>query len=168
MSKPNLGTIDYHPFPQIPDESVSFTVDEDMTGIVPRDYSKTKESRRNRARARMGAQVFDKLEEQNEQLTFDSIEKLREKRMEEYRKQLAEFEKEEHEKMEQQRKKDLKKKQFDEEAKRIAEMEALWFSESTTPHPSSEQKPLHRWWPSNGGRRRRSFNKLKRRRISHK
>ena len=98
MSKPNLGTIEYHPFPEIPNESVFFTVDEDMSKIVPGKYSKTKESRRDLAKQLMGSEVFDKLEEQNEQLSFDSIEKLREKQKEEFRKQLAEFEKKKHEK----------------------------------------------------------------------
>jgi hypothetical protein len=169
MSKPNLGTIDYHPFTEIPDESVSFTVDEDMLEIVPRDYFKTKESRRNRARTRMGAQVFDKLEQQNEQLRhLPQKSEFVEKQLEKHRKQLDEKEQMEQERKEQQRKKDLKKKQFTEEAKRIAEMEKLWFSESTTPHPSSEKEPLQRWWPSKGGIRRRSTYKLKRRRISRK
>jgi hypothetical protein len=169
MSKPNLGTIDYHPFSEIPDESVSFTVAEDMTGIVPLDYFKTKESRRNRARTRMGAEVFDKLEEQNEQLRhIPQKSQFVEKQLHEHRKQLDEKKQKEQEKEEQQRTKELKKKQLAKEAKRIAEMEALWFSESTTPHPSSEKPPLFRWWPTKGGRRRRSFNKLKRRRISRK
>jgi len=169
MSKPNLGTIDYHPFPQIPDESVSFTVDEDLRQIVPHDYLKTKDSRRNRARTSMGAQVFDKLEEQNEQLRhLPQKSQFVEKQLQEHRKQLDEKKQKEHEKEEQQRTKELKRKQLVKEAKRIAEMEALWFSESTTPHPSSEKEPLQRWWPSKGGRRRRSFNKLKRRRISRK
>ncbi len=100
----NLGIITYHPFPQIPNESVSFTVEEDMREIVPNDHSKTK-SRRNLAKQLMGEELFDKLEAQNKQLAFDSIEKLREKRMEEYRKQLAEFEKDEQEKRERYQKK---------------------------------------------------------------
>jgi hypothetical protein len=94
MNKPNLGTIKYHPFPQIPNESVSFTVDEDMREIFPNDHSKTK-SRRNFAKQLMGQELFDKLEEQNKQSAIDSVKKLREKRMEEYRKQLDEFEKDE-------------------------------------------------------------------------
>jgi hypothetical protein len=98
MSKQNLGTIEYHPFPKIPNESVFFTVDEDMSKIVPGKYLKTKESRRDLAKQLMGSEVFDKLEERNDQLSFDSIEKLREKQKEEFRKQLAEFEKKEHEK----------------------------------------------------------------------
>ena len=105
MKKPNLGTIEYHPFPQIPDESVFFTVEEDMQcEIVLNDNSKTK-SRRNLAKQLMGEELFDKLEAQNKQLAFDSIEKLREKRIEEYRKQLAEFEKDEQEKRERYQKK---------------------------------------------------------------
>jgi hypothetical protein len=105
MKKPNLGTIEYHPFPQIPDESVFFTVEEDMQcEIVLNDNSKTK-SRRNLAKQLMGEELFDKLEAQNKQLAFDNIEKLREKRIEEYRKQLAEFEKDEQEKRERYQKK---------------------------------------------------------------
>ena len=95
MSKPTLGIIDYHPFGEIPEQSVSFTVDEDMREIVPRDYKKTKEFRRNRAKQIMGAEAFNKLEEQNKELELDKEEELRQKRIEHYRKLLAELEKKE-------------------------------------------------------------------------
>ena len=156
--KKDLGTIEYHPFSQLPATVVSFPIEEDMREIVPGNYPKTKISRRNRARQLMGPELFDTFAKENEQIGYNVVEeyqqKEREKERAEFRELLAKLDKEEQEQKEHQQKIDLIKKQLEEKAKRMAEMEELWMSESTTPHPSSQRKPLPRW--TNGGRRHRT------------
>jgi hypothetical protein len=157
--KKKLGTVEYHPFSELPNVVVSSTVEEDISDL------RNKQSRRNRAKKQLGPKLFYDLSKKNDQLRYDVTGKYQEKEEEEKRAELsillAKIEKEEREEEERQKKKEeFEQKRLEKRARKIAElneMEELWFS-GDTPRPKSpsKKKSVPRWIMANGGKRRRS------------